>query len=802
VSVVLPDKSFNADRLSQLFDVISYDKDTKLFWCDDRALGFGFECAPLLGADESVQSRINTLLSSEWPVGTMLQFVLFSTDNITDALRSYERLRADQSDELLKTLVRSRVRFLEERAQRVEAGHAPVRNIRLIVTVKMPITGEEPSHADFEKATDVRVLVTKSLDSIGLHPVPLTATTYLRAMREILMKGKTASWQGPFVGEAEDDKPLCEQILDWDKAVTVDAKGVWSGETRIKTLSVKRFPRVAYPGYGMHFLGDLMTGARGLRSHFMISFTVFLPDPQAMKAKMDAKRQFTVSQAVGPLVKFAPIIAQKRESFDVLNDALDAGDRLGRVYLGLTVFGRSEEEAEEAAATARSYFSEYGIQLIADRYFVLPLFLNGVPFGADRKQINALFRYKTMASSQYSNFLPIYADWKGTGSAVQNMISRNGQLQSVDMFDSTTNFNSVVAASSGSGKSYFIASMIMSYYTMGGQIWVIDVGRSYLKLCELVGGDFIHFGPDTDVCLNPFELVENYQEESDLLVGLVIAMAAPTQPLTDLQIANLRRIMSEQWEQHGKGLTIDHIEQQCLISEDRRIRDVGEQLFSFTSRGEYGRFFNGRNNVDFKNRLTVLELDDLQGREHLQQVVLLQLIFQIQQAAYFGDIEQRKLCIVDESWSLLSKGEVGHFIEHGFRRFRKVGTSATVISQGIEDFHSSGVGRAIVENSANMYLLRQKGDSITRLKKESKLPLTEGEFELLKTVHTVPGSYSEIYFVTEYGRGIGRLMVDPFQNLLFSTKAEDTQAVRRYRDQGMSVDHAIEAVLRDRGLMA
>jgi conjugal transfer ATP-binding protein TraC len=432
---------------------------------------------------------------------------------------------------------------------------------------------------------------------------------------------------------------------------------------------------------------------------------------------------------------------------------------------------------------------------------VLPLFLNSVPLGADIKQVQGLWRYKTMASRQFSTLLPLFADWKGTGTPVQNMISRNGQLQNICMFDSTTNFNSVVAASSGSGKSFFVASMIMSYLSCGGRVWVIDVGRSYLGICSLVGGDFIHFGPDTNVCLNPFELVENYQEESDLLVGLVIAMAAPTQKLTDQQIANLRRIMSDCWDSFGRGMTIDHIEERCLASDDQRIRDVGEQLFSFSSKGEYGRYFNGKNNVSFRNRLTVLELDDLQGREHLQQVVLLQLIFQIQQAAYFGDLEQRKLTIVDESWSLLSKGEVGHFIEHGFRRFRKVGTSATVISQGIEDFHSSSVGRAIVENSANMYLLRQKGDSIQRLKKESKLPMSDGEFDLLKTVHTSPGNYSELFFITEYGRGIGRLIVDPFQQLLFSTKAEDVQAIRRYKERGLPVEEAINGVLKDRGML-
>ncbi len=797
----LPEKRFSAERASQLFDVIAYDDGSKLFWSDDRALGFGFLCAPLLGADEGTQSRINALMSTEWPPGSAMQVVLYSTDNIGRELAAYEMLRVDQQDPLLKAIVRNRVNFLRQRAKRVEQGQAPVRNLRLVMTFKIPVDSETPTPADIEKATDLRIRTNKSLDSIGLHPRPLDAAGYLQSMRELLMKGESASWADNAPIEAEEDKPLSEQILDWDKAVTTDAKGMWVGDTRIKTLSVKRFPKVAYAGYGMHYLGDLLTGARGLRSHFMISATVVWPDSQKLRTTMDAKRQFTVSQAYGPLLKFAPMIGLKRESFDILNDAVEDGDRLAKLYFSVSVFGCNEDEAEEAAAAARSYFAEVGFQVLADRFYVLPLFLNALPFGADKRQINGLFRYKTMATRQYAVFLPLFGDWQGTGTPVQHTISRNGQLQALDMFDSTTNYNSVVAASSGSGKSYFIASMILSYFTMGGQIWVIDRGRSYLKLCELLKGDFVHFGPDTNVCLNPFELVENYAEESDLLVGLVIAMAAPTQKLTDLQISNLRRIMAELWDAHGHGMSIDHIEQECLKSEDRRIRDVGEQLFSFSTRGEYGRYFNGKNNVSFRSPLTVLELDDLHGREHLQQVVLLQLIFQIQQAAYFGDLDQRKLCIVDEAWALLSRGEVGHFIEHGFRRFRKVGTSATVISQGIEDFHSSAVGRAIVENSANMYLLRQKADSISRLRTENKLPLSEGEFDLLKTVHTAPGHYSELYFVTEYGRGIGRLVVDPFQNLLFSTKAQDVAAVKRYRDDGLSVQEAIESVLRDRGLI-
>ena len=58
--------------------------------------------------------------------------------------------------------------------------------------------------------------------------------------------------------------------------------------------------------------------------------------------------------------------------------------------------------------------------------------------------------------------------------------------------------------------------------------------------------------------------------------------------------------------------------------------------------------------------------------------------------------------------------------------------------------------KTIAENSANMYLLGQKAETINALKK-GRLPLGEGGYEYLKTVHTVTGVYSEIFFITEMG---------------------------------------------------
>jgi conjugal transfer ATP-binding protein TraC len=94
-----------------------------------------------------------------------------------------------------------------------------------------------------------------------------------------------------------------------------------------------------------------------------------------------------------------------------------------------------------------------------------------------------------------------------------------------------------------------------------------------------------------------------------------------------------------------------------------------------------------------------------------------------------------------------------------------------------------------------MYLLGQKAEVIEGMKQDRRLPLSEGGYELLKTVHTLPGAYSEIFFLTEMGSGIGRLIVDPFKRLLFSTKPEDVQALRQLRRQGLNLGEAIQQLL-------
>jgi conjugal transfer ATP-binding protein TraC len=134
----------------------------------------------------------------------------------------------------------------------------------------------------------------------------------------------------------------------------------------------------------------------------------------------------------------------------------------------------------------------------------------------------------------------------------------------------------------------------------------------------------------------------------------------------------------------------------------------------------------GKNNVNFNNALTCLELEELSGRGHLQQVVLLILIYQIQQAMYLGNRDQRKILIIDEAWDLLAKGNIAKFIETGYRRFRKYNGAAITITQSLNDLYNSPSGVAIAENSANLYLLYQKPETIESIKRQNRLMIGEG----------------------------------------------------------------------------
>lgn len=850
-------------RAEQLISPLAIDNEKRIFLCGDHTLGFCFECQPLSGGSEKEKDKVDQLLSQNFPENTTISFLLFRSPDIEENVLAAERLRFHFNHPLLTPVFQERENFLKEFTQKdlISTSSAGARfnigrvvDVKLIVSVKIPFSGEVPSEDAQAEVLEWSTKLQSGLKNIGFAPIQMDADRYVRFMNVFINWDPKATWRQRVEGLWEDDKPIPAQIFDPDSSVWMaNPNHIQIGKKFVKVLSAKKMPESTYFGNAIQYIGDLSGNNGGIHQNYAVCCNIIFPDPLKMKDSLSKKRTWANNQAYGPLMKFDPMLGQIKESFDTIYDSLMNGGRPLKTTFSVILFGDSEKEITSLSSQAQSFWSDQHFTLKDDMYVMLPLFTNCLPLCCDRFAINELWRYKTMTTKEVSAILPMFGESKGSGTAHLQLLSRNGQIMSVSLHDSSTNQNAVVAAESGSGKSFLLNEIVLDYMSEGARVWIIDAGKSYKKLCDALNGDFVEFSDQSTISLNPFETIVNWNDEEDAAVNLLGTMASMKGRLDDYQQAALKAHMHRLWEesqarrmavagqkvgeinayfdnqiaqvmqqnpQNAQGIiddlnvkreteiykalpppdmSIDAVAAACLRDPDGRVRDVGVQLGSFCSNSSYGKFFAGHNNASFNGDLTVLELDELQGRKHLRQVVLLQLISQIQREIFLGERNRKKLVIIDEAWDLLKEGEVASFMEGAYRKFRKYGGSAIIATQSAGDLIGSPAGVAIQNNSANTFYLGQKATTLEQLRAQNTLVMEDWAFNLLKSVRTEAGVYSEIFFQQGQIQSVGRLVVSAYQKLLYSTNPVDVNDIKQYQLQGMTVDQAIKAVLKDRG---
>ena len=836
-------------RAEQLISPIAYDDETGVFLNNDGTIGFAFLCYGLTGGNESQKEKLEQLMKQSYPNGSIMQFCLFKSPDIEEQLARYETMRnADTTPAVLKGFIDERVEFLrrhtiEPIVMKSKRGGlydiGLISDTKIIICFKMPLS-RQVSETDssgvklfksttnffrdlFSKTTTVTtdesqnivsdedVAICKSwLDRVqsllatsDLGPRLMDAADYIRIMETMMNWSPNAAWRTRYQGDYDEGMPINAQVFDSTTDVLcADNQTLKLGDDCfVRVLSAKKFPPAVFFGEALNFVGDMMAGIENLRCNYLLTVNVYFPDPASEKTALLRKHQFLTNQAVGPLMRFVPVIADKKASMDIIYDDLQKGARAVKVSHSVALFARSAKDLEEQSARLRSIWATFHYTMMEDKFVMLPVFRNTLPLCAEAGAMRELHRYKTMTSSQAPVCLPVFSEWKGAPTPYLLLQSRNGQCTSFSVYDSKSNYNFLVAATAGAGKSFFMNELLVSYMSTGSPVWVIDAGKSYEKICKIIGGDFLQFGEGSHVCLNPFPLVHDWAEDSDMLTALVTTMASERGNLTDLQVSSLKRIMDELWSEKAGEMTIDDIAERCLVDRDSRVNDIGKQLYSFTSKGSYGRYFNGPNTVSFKKQFTVLELDELQGQKHLRQVVLLQLIYRIQNEVFLGDRSIPKILAIDEAWDLLGNGEgaTATFINGAYRKFRKYNGSIGIITQSLNDLTGNPVGRVVLENGQAKILLRQQPESIEMVKKNNGEVLPEYGFTMLKSLRTETGVFSELLMKCDVGMGVTRLVVTPFEQLAFSTFPEDVQALNDLQAKGLSVTEAIYALMRERG---
>lgn len=800
----------NRERFAELIPVEAYDEDEEVFYIrgsDKREyIGAVFVGSPLIGADEGTTAMIRSAMAGDMPDDSLMQISYLSSSFIDNMVALWSKPRLDimrRSDglypaqkEILNALYESRREFLLSGAEKpiVESSGVRLKNTTLILSLKIPVS-KTPNDRELSDAKAAIMRFRESFKTVGLSPRPLNGRAYLMLMRSILFMGKEPS------RTYDDDQIISEQIMPYDSDMAVSAKEVRINDTYIRSLSTQTFPDIASIGLLNQLIGDPMGSHNQISDPFMMTLTVYFPE-QAKIMKTIRKSQGAINyQAQGQWAKFAARIGTKKENYDILDQSLEDGNRPIKLWFNSLIFSSASDDAARAASRMRTFFQMHGYEVSEDKYMHGPFMLMQLPLICDVEAVPKSARFYTMTIREAAQMPPVIGEWKGTGrGAAMSMAGRRGQLLVFDLFDSQTNYNCVIAAESGAGKSFLANDMIVSYLQKGAKVRMIDQGRSYEKLCEVLGGEYIEFDADRAISLNPFTHVKDIDEEMDLLAIIIAKMASPTQGFSDWEISATVQVIKELWDEYGNATTITDVAERFQRrgeenNQDIRLINIAQQLYQFTRHGTYGKYFDGPNTLDYNNNLVVLELDQLRSKKDLQQVVMLQLIAQLQTECYLGDRGVQKLIGIDEAWEQMEDPMVAKFLEGAYRRFRKYHASCLIISQSLDDLYNSQSGKAIAKNSANTIVLRQSGEAIEGLKKSEHFKVGPYGFEMLRSLHTERGQYSDLMLRQGDAWGVGRFVVEPFSQLLYSTSPDDVMAIDRLREQGLSTVDAINHLI-------
>lgn len=307
------------------------------------------------------------------------------------------------------------------------------------------------------------------------------------------------------------------------------------------------------------------------------------------------------------------------------------------------------------------------------------------------------------------------------------------------------------------------------------------------------------------------DLITDINEDIDMLVPGISKMASMQHVLEEVQYKAISAMVLKLFRQYGNDLRITALRdafktgtlEELGVVNDQRIKDLAIMLNPYARGGQYERFFEGRNNVDFSNDFIVIENEELKRRPDLHAVVNILLLHQITGEMYLTR-NRRKVLFIDELKQQL--GDVGAddpvkaaVIEEAARRARKYGGALGTATQSADDFYGSAQMEAAFNCSDWVFLLRQKPESIEMLDRKGRLAMDEPKKRLLNSLRTEAGVFSELYISSPVGEGVARNILDPATHLLFSNKLEDNAPIDELRAQGLSVDEAISELLRRRG---
>ncbi len=483
-------------NLADKIQVWGFESDLVVF--KDGSIGFAMELG-FVDATTWQEDRINAFAErldqflNGLPSHTDIQFVQDICSGNEYSFLSHLRLAQGCYNQAVVDLVKARIDGLETRDR---SGELPFHGLRVffrrpmrkLLNKKNTIFGKEdlfPEIAESEFQQEMHEsehlceIVCQDLSNIGFGVRRLKQKEILDLIYEQWNPHRKNQ-----IGMGLYDPEFLPPSLVFSD-VGVSDRGYCIDGIHFRVLSLKSLPEVTFSSMAQA-LRQLPFGSR-------LFLSVHIPDQQKEYEALQTQRRMAFAMARGKRSGVADLESEaKLQSLEeLLAELISQGEKIFDVSLQVLLSSESEDDLEAQVAETLAKVRELsGAEAMKETLAAFDIFCDLAVPNARCKE-----RQKKIKTTNLSDFLPVFGPWLGHQDASILLRSRLGSLVHFDPFSSElTNHNMLVSGGSGSGKSFCANVLLLQLLKENPKVYIVDIGNSYGRLCEILGGEAIKFG--------------------------------------------------------------------------------------------------------------------------------------------------------------------------------------------------------------------------------------------------------------------------------------------------------------------
>lgn len=776
--------------LSRKLDLWGFESGVMVF--RDQTLGTVLRLSPLdieVSTDDqinSIKSNIKGFLNG-LPSGLTFQIVQEVVSGNEAVINAHENTLAPDCDALTAELTAERVKKLRELDK---DGLLPKRNLYLLLRKPMVMNRERTGFGGLmkgpssltEKSLEQEISlfermalnIEQSLSSLGLGARRLSDEEILKIAYNQWNPDRAIGVQMNSSQDVRDEIILTDCVVGLDHFVL--------GKFYHKVISLKMLPETSFSAMAS-MLSDLPFDSR-------LYLTAEVLDQEKERASLQTQRRLAYASTVGKKgVSDLESQAKLQDIESLLEQMIQGSERVFRFSMQILLRSTSKDNLEmQVADTLALLRTLSGAEGMVETIAAFDIFTEfAIP------QVKIKERSIKINTSVLADFLPIYGSW--TGHEVPQVLLRNRSdgIVSFDVFSSSLgNSNQLISGGSGIGKSFLTNVLLAQNLKMKPKIFILDIGGSYKRLCETLGGQYIRLGINSGLSINPLDtdgIDKNDYEALDQKIKLVASLVEIMSKENNKSLGRLEKAEIEKSVQNlikdGSQNHLSDLRESLVNHSEPEIRRVGKILSIWCGDSPFGKFIDRDSTVSLNADVVCFDLKDLENYPDLQSVCLF-LITDLIWREVQKDRTTFKFVIFDECWKLLESEEGAAFIGPVFRTFRKYRASAVAISQTISDFADSKIASAVMPNSSIKWILRQKGSDPASLQKA--LQLNEREMDLVASLTAEKGGYSESFLMAENQKVVVRIESTPLEYWLATTDPSDLVLINKLKAEMPEAD--------------